>query len=385
MATKRPKVLIDKEYVSQTKYTIDLDLPTTGLLSTLFLKTTAKTTTTGNCAFPHVKRLISSVSVNQAGQAALNAAPPEVFQADYYYKTGKMPQCGYQRPGGDGAIIDETIPIMFGEKVDDPNYYIDLAKLNDPKLSVTYDLTTLDHAGSTIWDTAYYPRFTVLADLLQGAGLPASKGYYSLRQIESYTPVNSEKRKIELKGARPIRRLYVQLDKLIPNAELLHLVDRCRIWGANESWIPFDLEVIPWEELIRELYGICEVTAVIAYAKGAQTLDMAIDKSLGAVAEVTQTLDRRAAVRDAAGRRATFLLFVPSTGLASTDVVQAEYMFKGLLPWSVAPVDMPGMLGIEHLDPAVSAPVFLELDHAVNAGDYSAPMRIHIEDLVTTY
>ena len=385
MPTIRPKVLIDKEYVSQTKYTLDLDLPTTGLLSSLFLKTTAKTTTTGNCPSPWIKYLISSVSLNQAGQAALNAAPPEAFQADYYYKTGKMPMRGYQRPGGDAQIIDEVTPILFGEKVDDPEYYIDLSRLNDPKLSITYDLATTDHAGSTIWDTTYYPRFTVLANLMQGAGVPTSKGYYSLRQIESYTPINSEKHMLELKGTRPIKRLYVQLNKLIPNAELLHLVDRCRVWGANESYIPFDLAIDPWLELTKEIFGICEVEAVVPYAKGGQTFDMAMDRSLGAVAEVTQTLDRLAEVKDAAGRRATFLLFVPSTGLASVDVVQAEYMLKGLLPWSVGVIDMPKMLGLEHLIPTEYAPVFLELDHAVNAGDYSAPMKIHVQDLVTTY
>ena len=382
MVTIRPKVLVDKEYVSQTKYTLDLDLPTTGLLSTLFLKVTAKTALTGDCPSPWLKYLISSISVNQAGQAALNAAPPEVFQADYYYKTGKMPQRGYQRPGGVGAVVDEVVPILFGEKVDDPQHYVDLSKLNDPKLSVTYDLAETDHVASTIWDTTYFPRFTVLANLFQGAGVPASKGYYSLRQIEGYTPANSEKHKLELKGARPIKRLYVQYDELDCDAELLHLVDRARIWGANESYIPFDLEIIPWEELIRELYGICKVTAVVVYAKGGQTMDTVVGKSLGMSVEVAQTLDRLAELQNPAGRKATFLLFVPSTGLASTDIVQAEYNLKGLLPWSIAPVDMPGMLGLDHLDPTEYAPVFLELDHTVNAGDYAAPMKIHIEDLV---
>ena len=382
MPTIRPKVLVDHEYVSQTKYTIDLDLPTTGLLSTLFLKTTAKTLTTGDCPSPWLKYLINSISVNQAGQAALNAAPPEAFQADYFYKTGRMPQRGYQRPGGVGSIIDEVVPILFGERVDDPDHYIDLGTLSDPKLSVSYDLAETDHAGSTVWDTSYYPRFTVLANLFQGPEIPASKGYYSLRQIEGYTPVNSEKHMLELKGKRPIKRLYVQYDALDCNEELLHLVDRVRVWGANESWIPFDLEIWPWEELIRELFGICRVTAYVAFVKGGQTMDLAVDKSLGSSVEIPQTDDRTAELRDAAGRRATVRLLVTSAGTESTDVIAGEYDIKGLLPWSVAPIDMPRMLGVDHLDPTVNAPVFLELDHTVNAGDYSAPMKIHISDLV---
>lgn len=378
----RPKILVDHEYKAQTKYTIDLDLPATGLLSTLFLKVTAKTLTTGDCPSPWLKYLISSISVNQSGQASLNAAPPEAFQADYYYKTGEMPQRGYQRPGGVAVIIDEVVPILFGEKVDDEHHYIDLSKLNDPKLSVTYDLATTDHKGSTIWDTSYYPRFTVLSNLFQGPGIPANAGYYSLRQIHNYTPVNSQKAKIELKGVRPIKRLLVQYDELDPSAELLHLVDRARIWGANESWIPFDLEVTPWEEVIRELFGICKVTAFVSKVKGGQTMDMAVDKSLGSHVQIPQTNDRTAKLQNAAGRRATVKLLVTSTGAASTDVIAAEYYIKGLLPWSIAPIDMPGMLGIDHLDPTENAPVFLELWHTVNAGDYAAPMNIHVSDLV---
>ena len=382
MPTIRPKILVDQEYVSQTKYTIDLDLPTTGLLSSLFLKVRAKTTATGLCPSPALKYLISSVSVNQAGQAALNAVPPEVFQADYYYKTGKMPRRGYQRPGGDGLIIDEVIPILFGEMVDDPKHYIDLSTLSDPKLSITYDLAETDHVASTIWNTAYYPRFTVLANLFQGPELPASEGYYSLRQIEGYTPANSEKKKIELKGSRPIKRLYVQYDELDPSIELLHLVDRCRLWGANESWIPFDLEITPWLERIRELYGLCNVKGHIAKAKGSQTVDTGVDRRIAWDVKTPNVHSLHALILAGGGRKGTLRFVTISDGNLSTTIQAIEFSYTGLLPWSIAPVDMPGMLGIDHLDPTVNAPVFLELDHAVNAGDYSAPVKVHIEDLV---
>lgn len=382
MPKLRPKILVDEEYVSQTQYTIDLDLPTTGLLSSLFLKVRAKTTTTGLCPSPCVKYLVSSISVNQAGQAALNAAPPEVFQADYYYKTGKMPPRGYERPGGDGAIVDEVVPILFGEKVDDPKHYIDLSTLNDPKLSVTYNLAETDHVASTIWNTAYYPRFTVLANLFQGAEIPASEGYYSLRQIESYTPVDSEKRKTELKGARLIKRLYIQFDKLDPGYELLHSIDRARLWGANESWIPFDLETIPWLELIRELYGLCNVKGHIAYAKGSQTVDTGVDRRIAWDVKTPNVNTLHALIAGGAGRKGTLRFVTISDGNLSTAIQGIDFDYTGLLPCSIAPVDMPKMLGVDHLDPTENAPVFLELEHTSNAATMGGPVRIHIEDLV---
>jgi len=378
----RPKVLVDEKYESQTSYTINLDLPDTGRLSTLFLKVKAKTATTGNAPNPWMKYLISSVSVNEGGQAALNAAPPEVFAADFYYKTGRMPQMGFQRPGGDGALVDEVIPIMFGEKINDPDHYIDLAKLSDPKLSVTYNLAETDHTAQTLWNTAYYPRFTVFANLFQGVGIPASKGFYSLRQSELWTPANSEKHLFEVKGPRPVKRLYMQQDTLMPNEEFLHLVNRVRLWGDNEGIIPFDMEAWPYTELIRELYGICEVDAYVPYAKGGQGIDIVTDRFLGGTVKLPVTPTVQAHIQNAAGRYGTFKCITSSSGGASTAVLQAELNIKGLAPWSVYPIDMEKMLGMEHLRPEEFAPMFLELEHASNAGDYSASMRIHTQDLV---
>lgn len=383
MVKVRPKVVVDAKYESQTSYTINLDLPETGKLSTLFLKVAAKTTSTGNCPSPWMKYLISSISVNQAGQAALNAAPPEVFAADYYYKTGKMPQMGYQRPGGVPQRVEEIIPIMFGEKINDFNHYIDLGKLADPKLSVTYNLAETDHAGSTVWDTSYYPRFTVLTNLFQGAGLSPSKGYHSLRQSELYTPANSEKHLLELKGQRPIKRLYHQYDATDPNETIIHMIDRIRITGKNEEWIPFDITVWEYTELIRNLYGICEIDALVSYAKGGQYLDLAMDMYLGGTVRLPATQLVHSLIQDASGRRGTLKYTTRSSGANSTAAVGAEYNLKGLAPWSVYPIDMPKMLEIDYLDPNENSPVFLEVTHNAGAGGYSAPSRIHTLDLVT--
>ena len=119
MPTIRPYKIIDDEFVDQESYTIDLDLPTSGILSSLMLMVKARTDDEGLCPIPWIKYLISSISVNQAGQAFLNAAPPEVFQADHYYKTGRMPRRGYEVMGGDPGEIVEEVPILFGYHLND--------------------------------------------------------------------------------------------------------------------------------------------------------------------------------------------------------------------------------------------------------------------------
>jgi len=381
MPTIRPYKIIDDEYVDQESYTIDLDLPTSGILSSLMLMVKARTTETGICGGPWVKQLISSVSVNQAGQAFLNADRPEAFQADAWYKTGRMPRRGYEVMAPSAKEIDEQIPILFGDHLNDMEHTIDLSKLNDPKLSVTYDLATTDISGLTIWDTDWAPRFTVIAHLIQGESIPASKGYHSLRQIESYTPANSEAKKLELKGARPIKRIYAQLDLTSPHFGWVHSLDQIKVWGDNEAWTPFIQKVDDWYELIRDLYGLCRVNAYVWYVRGGSTIDTCVDKRvyLNASSHLDNTI--LFIPYGGSGRTCIMQEVLISDGSTPSTVNAAMYDFVGYTPWTTGVIDMEKMLGMEYLDPTEHAPVYLELDHLSGAAAVGGPVRIHIEDL----
>jgi len=382
MPTIRPYKIIDDEYVDQESYTIDLDLPTSGILSSLMLMVKARTETTGVCPSPWLKYLISSVSVNQAGQAFLNADRPEAFQADAWYKTGRMPRRGYEVMGGAAGEIIEEVPILFGDHLNDMEHTIDLSKLNAPKLSVTYDLATTGLVGETVWDTTYRPRFTVIAHLIQGAGIPASKGYHSLRQIESYTPSNSQEKKIELKGARPIKRIYAQLDKTACEYGWIHSLDQIKLWGDNEAWVPFLQKTDDWYELIRDIYGLCRVNAFVYYVKGGCITDTAVDKRvyLHATAPSSNSVILRP--YGGSGRNCQMKEIAIENASEPSTVNRAQYDFVGYTPWTTGVIDMEKMLGMDYLDPEDHAPIYLELDHVSNAAAIGGPVRIHIEDLV---
>jgi len=382
MPTIRPYKIIDDEYVSQTSYTIDLDLPTSGILSSLMLMVKAWTEADGLCSGPWINRLVSSVSVNQAGQAFLNAAPPEVFQADAYYKTGKMPRRGYHVAGSRAGEIIEEVPIHFGNKFNDLEHTIDLSKLSDPKLSVTYNQATTGILGETIWDTDYPPRFTVIAHLLQGAGLPASKGYHSLRQIESYTPTNSLKKKIELKGGRPIKRLYCQFDPTHPQYGWIHSLDQVKLWGDNESWVPFLMKCDDWQMLIRDHFGICTVEAQVEQVLNGVHIDTCVDRRINYEAHVHNNYDVTAQAYSGSGRKTVLQIRTIADGSVHATAVGGMFRFSGIVPWSTQIIDMEKMLGMEYLDPAEHAPVYLELEHVSGATAIGGPVRVHISDLV---
>jgi len=383
MPTIRPTVVVDEEYVSQDKYTIDLDLPTSGLASTLWLIVHANKVSTIDGCNAWIRNLISSISVNQAGQAALNAAPPDIFQADYYYKTGKFPQCGTRRweTWGD---IEEIVPILFGEKVDDPEHYIDFAKLNDPTLSVTYDLDATDCEAYIPWTDASYPRFTVIANLLQGAEIPASKGYYSLRQIEKYTPVNSQVKKVELKGPRPIKRVLFQYDLTNIAYAMRQSVDRIRLWGDNEAWIPFDMTSERFKNIVKMLFGTGVARGNFELWWHGKTINNIFDERDYIDLMLHDDITRAVYANGGSGHGFVFRLSNLSDGLPSGVAKQGYFEFAGIAPWAVYPIDMPKMMGMDHMDPEDHKPIFLELTHASGATALGGDIRVCVQDLVTT-
>ena len=380
----RPRVVVDEEYVEQTSHTIDLDLPTTGKLSTLWLICKARTSDTPTANEPFMKYLINSISVNQAGQDALNAARPQAFAASYYYKTGRMPKMGTKPFTDDVADIEEVIPILFGQKIVDSDYYIDLAKLNDPKLSVTYDLEKTGIQAGTLWDTAYYPRFSVIADLFEETALPAAKGYYSLRQYEQYTPSNSQEKKIELKGRRPIKRILLERTHSTEDYEWYHNLDRIKIWGSNEAWVPFTMKARHWMNLIREKFGICEAQGQLYYAYDNKFTDCIVADRLGYDIIQADSTSYVSTMHGGSGAKSVLGHILISDGThGAHNLLSVFFRYTGVLPWSIGVLDFEKMMGMEHLDPTEKAPIYLELDHTATGGDYVDDVRVNIEDLAS--
>lgn len=384
LITIRPKVVVDEEYESQESYTIDLDLPTSGKVSTLWLRVHARCTDTYKYGHPFMKNLISSISVNQGGQEALNAARPAFFEADYFYKTGKMPRMGF-RQWETAKDIEEYIPILFGEKIDDPHHYIDLSKLNDPKLSIKYDTSMTDMDGNCPWTTDYYPRFTVIADLLGGADLPASKGYHSIRAIETYEPINDQIKNIELKGSRPIRRLYFEPDPKPVVYVMRQSVDTIKLWGENEAYVPFEMKSERFKNLVRLLFGPCEVSYQLEYFGQESYYDWVAEEydyqSITNETSVVYAIGNYGG----SGRGGSCGWFkrtdgsVPPAGTGG----RVYCHFIGIAPWSVYPLDMPKMIGLEYLDPQEHKPMYFTLEHTDDAATTcDGPLRVVIEDLV---
>lgn len=378
----RPRTVVDEEYVEQASYTINLDLPESGLVSDLYLIVHARAHPTADGRNKWIRNLITSVSVNQAGQEALNAAPPDFFQADYYYKTGKYPQCGARRWETFGDI-EEVVPILFGNKEKDLEHYIDLSRLSDPKLSVTYNLAGTDKLGYNIWLTTRYPRFSIIANLIEGVDVPVSKGYHSLRQIEKYTASDSQIKKIELKGGRPIKRILFQYDIKNLNYVMRQHVDKIRLWGDNEAWVPFSMTSERFKNFVRMIHGLCKVKGNFEQWGYNDAINCIVDER--EYLAINQYSDRLAHIFCMGGSGRAFMFQATTLGTGAEYVTDTSgyFEFVGIAPNAIYPISMPEMLGMDYLDPEEHKPVYFELEHASDAATTTGgDMRIAVSDLV---
>lgn len=381
MPTLRTKVLVDDETESQESYTMHLDLPTSGKVSTLWLSVKANTVEDSGETSAFIKYLVSSISVNQGGQAALNAAPPEVFQADYWAKTGRWPQCGKHLAEDASENIEEIVPIMFGEVVNDPNHYIDFSKMSDPKLSIIYDTGSIGPNSAELWRDAYYPKFTVVADLMSGPDLPPSRGFHSLRQQAQYTPGDAQIKKHELRGNRPIRNILFQFDRKSLHYGLYSSIDNLKLDGENGSYVPFDLDDRELHLLHRRVHGLCEVSGMFDYVYDGANMDGVVDYRERMAVMDTSTAGALLTIDGGSGRQMPVRSFA-AEGVTLTDATfPAYFKFTGYYPWSIFNLDIPKMLGVPSLKPEEHDPMFFEIDHVSNAATIGGPVKIHTVEL----
>jgi len=384
MGTLRPYKVVEDKYESQESYTIDIDLPDKGRFSYMNLLVKANSITEGTGGGPFIRTLISNVNINEGGSSHLNGAPPEAFQADFWYKTGQPWREGRHKWQTALDEVISQIPIMFGESIADPKYGIDLAKMSDPTLSITYDTGATRNTAVAPFESDYYPRFTPIIYLQEGVW-PALEGYQSLRQIDRYTPANSEEHKTELKGGRPIKRVYAQYDKSTPYYEWGHSLTKGMLWADNKKYKPFEFKTFNWMQVIRDCYGLMTFPCDFYYQKGNSKIDTVVGSPISVEGHVWQseyTMDP--AIGSGREWQAIFRQ-ISDGGNVDAEVLPVSWYATGYLPWDFLVIEAEKMLGMEWLDPTDKAPMYLELDHVSNAATIAGEVNVHICDKAVQY
>lgn len=212
--------------------TLTINLNMNDPISELLLKFTATNGATGNQDNP-ILRNITKVEVVDGSDVLTSADAPSLAGADAFLR-GRIPSQWVSTVPGDGPL--ETLPLLFGRHLYDPDYALDPGKFANPQLKLTWDMAHVN----TIGDSGYVTdtlKLTVLARLMEEA--PAPKGLLTVKDIYDFTSVGSGDERVDLPVDWPYRALFVRVyDK---GTDFLSNITRIKLSADADKYIPFDL------------------------------------------------------------------------------------------------------------------------------------------------
>ena len=188
--------------------------------------------------------IISSIEIVDGGTVYASLSGSAVAAA-YFYETGNYPVHGYHEIASWGQ--DVYLPLRFGRFLGDPARNLDVARMRNPQLKVTWAKDTL-HATGTV---QLGVRARVMTDVA-GAGAALLT-----KAVRAFTTAGSGVESTELPTDYPIRRLFIQPWALLTPPH--YVLSRFKMDCDAGKYIPFDLDIYQWLGLTEPEGGFCTV------------------------------------------------------------------------------------------------------------------------------
>lgn len=130
--------------------------------------------------------VITKIQIEDGSDQLLNMSLKEA-QALEFRRTGKMP---FMRPGElGGGSQDESVLLLFGRYLWDPEYYLDLTKFKNPQLKITTNIAAVAAAGDTAFLSGSLKVSIDLYVIEEGA--EPAKGFMMAKNIRGFTSATS--------------------------------------------------------------------------------------------------------------------------------------------------------------------------------------------------
>jgi len=162
-------------------------------------------------------------------------------QALEFRRTGKMP---FMRPGElGGGAQDESVLLLFGRHLWDPEYYLDFTKFKNPQLKITTNIAAVAAASATAFVAASL-KVTVDVLVIEEGAEPA-KGFMMAKNIRSFTSATSGEEPVTMPIDYPyvglLLRAYLAGNDVDENIEKLKI--NCDVG-----------KFIPIEKYVKDIY-----------------------------------------------------------------------------------------------------------------------------------
>lgn len=195
---------------------------------------------------------ITAVQVVTDGKRPLKDMGGAELQASEYWnsKTPAVDFLADRTLYGDHCLI----PIAWGRHLGDTEYYLNWGDYESIELDITNILDDTLHGSATL--------DLINLKIVDGLGLPASKGIFQERIWRTYTTVQDEKKYLKLPAGSPLRRIMI---RAVPDQEssspyrrsdnFYDLVEQIKLSFGDGGEVALDTYSVEQLELMHMLHG----------------------------------------------------------------------------------------------------------------------------------
>ena len=258
----RDSVLLYRETQSSDASTKTIDLDLVDPVSALYIEAEAVNGTTSN-EDNFISDIITKIEIVD-GSELLASLRMNQLEALHFYKLGRAPVL-FPSEWGAGAQRHGAY-LLFGRKLWDPEYAIDLMKFKNPQLKITWNLAAITPVSATTAFATGTFKLTVVAKTMEE--FPAPGKYLMPKELESFTSSSSsgaEERK-ELPTDYPYRMLMTR--HYLEGYDPLEVTSDLKLTADADKFIAFNRKLRQLDAEALAKWGIIEFTHNIYRATG---------------------------------------------------------------------------------------------------------------------
>ena len=372
---------------------IDLDdtekfdnLPEKGLSAGLVLKIDCPTVSGQHYAYATVKdkyRLvdwITAVQVVTDGKRPLKDMGGAELQASEYWNTGKVPgdQIADRTLWGDHCLI----PISWGRFIGDTEYYLNWGDYESIELDITNEF------DGTLQDAATIDIINM--KIVDGIGLPPSKGIFQERIWRTYATVQDEKKYFKIPAGSPLRRIML---RNIPDVEssspyrrsdnFMDLTEEIKLLFGDGGEVALDTFAVEQMELNSMMnYGLVHTQGLgLAFVSEDGIVRTGVGRALGKQVSYANVATTQPAYDFSFFTYMDDLQQIWATTGVSNQYVHWDIWGHGYNNTIIIQFDKPNLESM--LDTVAKAPIQLELDCQDASAAEDGTVQIILNELVS--
>ena len=247
MLKTRDAVLCYQETQSSDKSSKTIDLDIVDPVSALGFEFEATNGTTNNTVNP-CPFVVTKLEIVD-GSDVLSSLSFSQAQALKFYKDGKQPQLRETEDAGSVQVMGTSI--LFGRKLWDKDFALDLTKFKNPQLKISWDLTNIRAVNAATAFATGTMKLSAWAKIMEGQ--PAPGKFLMAKEIESWTGATSGDKRHELPVDFPYHLLMLRLYGR--GSDVDECITKLKLTADTDKFIAFERYTKQLDAEMAQLFG----------------------------------------------------------------------------------------------------------------------------------